>query len=79
MSCYFWLDELKTSGMTLGKVEVGVEGSIGPLLLKAQDSYSNRGKFQGFYGLFGEDTCFDTMICGNGYVSSDLLVMVVRA
>ena len=34
-----FLGELEVSCMALGKVQVAMEGSIGPVLLKAQDLY----------------------------------------
>ena len=36
----FW-DKLELSGRALGKVQIGVDGSIGLVLLKAQDMYLN--------------------------------------
>ena len=41
---YPWLGELEVSGMDLRKVQVGAEGCIGPLLLKAQDLYLKQGQ-----------------------------------
>ena len=47
---YMWLDRLvvdmssylEDPKLLLRKVRIGVEGSIGPVLLKAQDPYSNQ-------------------------------------
>ena len=39
-----WLGELEVSGMALGKVQVGVEGSIRLVLLKAHDMYPKKGQ-----------------------------------
>ena len=52
---YMWLDQmvLDMSGYledpkrSLRKVQIGVECSIRPVLLKAHDPYSNRGKLSG--------------------------------
>ena len=39
----FCLGDLEVSVMTLGKVQVGLEGSIGPVQLKAHDMYPKQG------------------------------------
>ena len=40
---YLWLGDLEVSGMVLREVQVGLEGSIGTILLKAQDMYPRQG------------------------------------